>query len=163
MINLQFERAIKELSEVLDKNRITYAFIGSTNLALQGMDVIPRDLDLVVRLDDLRNIPSLFSVYNPSKVEELRPDPNDPAWASKLLEHPAYNVHFNIENVQVQILGEKDDGHYVSKLIYPKLTYVNLNSTNVPCFTLEAEAQAYEDTHRSNKAERVREFLRGSK
>ncbi len=162
MIPKQFKEAIKIIYTRINNKNFSWAFIGSTNCALQGMKLSPGDLDLVVRLDDLKWIPQIFKDYSPSKVEELRPDPRDLAWNAKLDKHPAFNVYARVEGVDMQILGEKDDGDYVSKLIANRIVYVPFNGLKLPCFTLEAEAEAYE-IYRPKKAERIRQFLQDSK
>ncbi|MEK6917854.1 MAG: hypothetical protein AABW51_02800 [Nanoarchaeota archaeon] len=159
MINEQFKDAIKVVYERLDNNTIGWALIGSTNLALQGMDLSPKDLDLVMKLDSLVYMPMLFSDYSTSRIEELKPDNSDPAWTAKLQRHPAFNVHFNIGRVPVQILGEYDDGDYVSKLINRSLCYTKIGGLKIPSFTLETEADIYAETYRYEKAERIRCFL----
>jgi hypothetical protein len=47
----------------------------------------------------------------------------------------------------------------VSKLLGNKLTYIKLKTFGVPCFTLEAESQAYAETNRQDKADKIREFI----
>jgi hypothetical protein len=163
MITQQFKEAIKIIYAKLNNTNFPYAFIGSTNCALQGMEVSPRDLDLVMKLDDLQHIPKLFKEYSPSDIEELLPDSKDPAWTAKLANHPAFNVHAHVKEIKVQILGEKDNGDYVSKLVANRIIYIPFNGLKLPCFTLEAEAEAYEETYRPKKAERIRQFLQDSK
>jgi len=158
MISERFKRALKEISSTLDYKLCPWALIGSTNLALQGMIINPRDLDLVMRLKDLGVASKKFYRYNASAIEELSPDERDPAWTAKLKRCPAFNVHFNIKGVSVQILGEGDNGDYVSKLLANKLIYTDLKSFKIPCFTLETEAQVY-DIFRPEKAQQIRDFL----
>lgn len=158
MITEQFKHAIREVYSALESSLCPWAIIGSTNLALQGMNVNPRDLDLVMRLGDLRTASQKFQKYNPSEIKELFPDSKDPAWTAKLKRHPAYDMRFNIGKVKIQILGEGNNGNYVSKLRAHQVTYIDMNSFKIPCFTLEAEAQAY-DAYRPEKAKRIREFL----
>ena len=160
MLSDEFTQAIKIISKELNPRYLDYALIGSSNLALQGMDISPHDLDFVMKLVDLKKIPEIFKKYSPSDVEELNHDSKDPAWTSKIEKHPAWNVHFNIGNVPVQILGELDDGDYVSKLLPKRLIYIGLDKIKVPCFSLETEAQSYIDTFRPQKAEKIITFLK---
>ncbi len=158
MITEQFKSALKEISSILDYKQHPWALIGSTNLALQGIVTIPRDLDLVMRLKDLGVASKKFRRYNASRIEELFPDAKDSAWTAKLKRCPAFNVHFNIEGINVQIIGERDNGDYVSRLLANQLIYTNLDSFEIPCFTLDAEAQVY-DLFRPKKAQQIRDFL----
>lgn len=162
MISPQFKDAIRIIYERMNSKDFSWAFIGSTNCTLQGMDLSPRDLDLVVRLSNLKHIPQMFKDYSPSKIEKLMPS-KDSAWTNKLANHPAFNVRANIEGIEMQILGEKDDGEYVSKLVANRIIYVAFNGLKLPCFTLEAEAEAYEETYRLKKADKIREFLKNFK
>ena len=149
MISNNFQEALKILAKKFNQNNIKWALIGSTNMAFQGIDIIPHDLDIVIQFEDLQEITSLFSEYNPSPINELSPLNDKPAWEIKL----------KIHNVEVQILGEKDDGEYVNKLLGNKIIIKNLDNLKIPCFTLEAEAQTYEETHRPDKAKIIKEFL----
>ena len=163
MLSYDFKQAISCVSRELNQQNLAYALIGSANLALQGMDLSPKDLDLVMQINDLKKAPKIFKKYHASPVEELRSDSNDPAWTAKLKNHPAWDVHFNIEKIPVQILGEPQNGEYVSKLISKKLVYILVSGVNIPCFTLEAEAYVHKETFRFEKAERIVSFLKTRK
>ena len=163
MLSYYFKQAIKVLSQELNTQQLKYALIGSSNLVLQGMDLSPHDLDLVMRIDDLNKIPEIFRSYSPSNIEELRPDSGDPVWTAKLERRQAWNVCFNIGKIPVQILGESNYGNYVSKLVAQRLVHIDIDGTDVPCFNLEAEAEAYQETFRPQKAERIRAFLQAKK
>ncbi len=159
MLSQKFKDAIRIVSGKLSGKDLNWSFIGSTNCTLQGMNLSPKDLDLVVRLKDLEKIQVIFKDYNPSNVEKLFPDPKDQAWNAKLLKHPAWNVHFSINGVEVQILGGPDDGDYVSKLIDNRIIQIPFEEIKVPCFTLQTEIECYEETYRQDKADRIKRFL----
>ena len=84
MLNDKFKEAIKIIFDSLDKNKIKWALIGSTNMAFQGMDVNPRDLDIVVCFNDLKKIKGIFSEYDVSEIRELKTLMIEPAWEVKL-------------------------------------------------------------------------------
>lgn len=136
----------------MNKNDIKWALIGSTNLKMQGMDVNPNDLDIVVPLKDLEKMREIFADYNASVVKELKSLTDEPGWEVKL----------EIDGVEVQILGENDTGEYVSKLLENKLTKISIDNIEIPCFTLEAEAQTYTETNREHKAHLIQDFLKRS-
>lgn len=151
MLDEKFINAIKVIHKLLSENNIFWALIGSANLQLQGMSVAPHDLDIVVQLNDLYKMHKIFSQYSPSEIKELKPLAGEPAWEVKLV----------IDRAEVQILGEKDNGIYVSKM--DLLTNIKFDGMEIPCLTLEAEAQAYEETKRDGKAKLIREFLTKTK
>ncbi len=150
MISEGFQEVIKIINERLRLHKIRWALIGSTNMAIQGMNVTPRDLDIVVQLSDLDKMKSVFSDYNPSEIKELKPFMEEPAWDIKMI----------VNNIEVQILGEKNSGEYVRKLLANQLIKINLAGIEIPCFTLEAEAQTYLETKRQAKADLINNFLR---
>jgi hypothetical protein len=150
MLNPKFIRAVEIVHDVLHKENINWALIGSTNMCLQGMNVNPRDLDIVVQLKDLEKMTDIFSEYNASDIKELTPMTEEPGW----------EVRVGVNDVDVQILGERDTGEYVSKLLAKKLILIRLGDIKVPCFTLGAEAQTYAETKREHKANMIREFLK---
>lgn len=88
----------------------------------------------------------MFSDFNASDVIKIKSITKEPIW----------RVRFNISNVSIHFIGEKITGEYVSKLLAGRLFYIN----KIPCFTLDAEAQAYEETKREYKAELIRDFLK---
>jgi len=153
MITPNFNKAIKIIHNLLNENKIKWCLVGSTNMQLQGMDVHPHDLDIVVQLKDLEKIPKIFSKYESSPVTKLEPMTDEPAWDVKL----------KIGDVEVQILGERDTGEYVSKLLANRLIMIKLDNIKIHCFTLEAEEQTYLETHREHKADLIKNFLKNAK
>lgn len=149
MINENFKKAIKIIHKLMNENKIKWALIWSTNMQLQGMDVNPHDLDIVIQLKDLEKMREIFSNFNASAVKELKPLTDEPGWEVKV----------EIGNVEVQILGERDTGEYVSKLLANRLTKIKIDDIEIPCFTLEAEAKTYAETNREHKAHLIQEFL----
>ncbi len=151
MLSKEFQSALKSIREKLTKYEIAWALIGSANCSLQGVGIIPRDLDVIVKLDDLQKMDKIFDDYNVSATAEL------PSMAKT--GEPAWEVKLTIDTVPVHILGEKNSGVYVSKLLSKCFTEVKLDEMSIPCLTLYAEADAYDETNRSEKAERVRTFI----
>lgn len=142
------KKTIKVIYKLLSRNKIKWAIVGSTNMRLQGIDIKPHDLDIIVQLDDLEIIRDIFSEYRPSEIKELGPFSN-----------AAWEVKLNIGEVEVQILGEEDNGKYVEKLLSNKIKLIHMGEIEVPCFTLETEAQTYSETNRENKAKMIYGFL----
>ncbi len=134
----------------MEKNSLKWALVGSTNLSLQGMEVIPRDLDILVKWSDLETIKSIFSNYNPSEIKKLKPlVKGQQAWEIKMIIH----------NIKVNFFSEKS-GEYVKRLLANKIIRIKLNNIEVPCFTLEDEAQTYAKTNRQHKADIINNFLK---
>ena len=152
MINKEFKEVIKIVSKKMEQNGIKWALIGSTNMALQGMDVNPRDIDLVVKLSDLKKMKSIFSNYRLSEIKELKPFTGESVW----------DIKIRINNIEIEILGEKDNGEYVRKLLANRIVKIRLDEIEIPCFALEAESQTYAETNKKHKADMINNFLEKS-
>ncbi len=150
MLNENFKDALKIIQKRLTENNIKWAVVGSTNIQLQGMSVQPRDLDIVVQLQDLKKIREIFSDYDASDIKELKPLTDELSWEVKV----------EIKGIEIQIFGQKNTGEYVSKLLTNQITKLRLDNIEVPGFTLEAEAQTYSETNRKHKAQLIQEFLK---
>jgi hypothetical protein len=155
LLTKEFQDVLKIVAERMTTHKVEWALIGSTNCALQGMKVSPKDLDVVVKLEDLRRMSEVFDGYAVSPVEELT--------AMGLSNEPAWEVRVGIGGAPVQILGEKNIGEYVSKLIAKRIIEIKDEESAILCLTLDAEADAYTETNRPQKAERIMEFLQTRK
>lgn len=110
-MNSNFKKAIKIIHERLESNNIKWALVGSMNMQLQGMNVQPRDLDVIIQLKDLEKMREIFSEYNPSLIKELKPFVDEPVW----------DVIIKIGDVEIQLFAERDTGPYVKKIISWKI------------------------------------------
>ena len=149
MINKKLKEIIILVAKKLKKVNIKWALIGSTNLTLQGVNILPHDLDIVVESNSLRKVKKIFEEFRLSEFKETIPMTDKPAWEMRL----------NIMGVDVQIFGEKNNGIYVSRLLANKLIYVGLENIEIPCFSLEAEMEAYSETNRNDKVKLIKNFL----
>lgn len=149
MINQYFKNAIKIIHKRLDDNRIKWALVGSANMKLQGMEIEPHDLDIVTRCENLQKVSSIFSDYSASAVKGLE----------SLTDKPAWEVKAKIDGAEVQFIAGDERDVYVSKLLANQITYVKLDGFDIPCFTLEAESQAYMETNREHKARLIQQYL----
>lgn len=151
MLQDNFRSALAILATQLAARNIVWAIVGSTNMALQGMDVTPHDIDIATHVSNLPRIRKLFAGYQTSAIKELQ-----------TVYEPAWEITCQIDDVEVQFLGEHDTGEYVSKLLAKRVTHVPLDDVVIPCLTLDAEAQAYAETGREHKARFIRTFVGAS-
>ncbi|RJQ15475.1 hypothetical protein C4573_04935 [Candidatus Woesearchaeota archaeon] len=146
MLENNFKEALIIISKKLKNRR--WAVIGSFNLVLQGMALQPNDLDVIVHLSELKNMQDLFQEYKPSAIQQLTPLGGHPSWAIKI----------KISGVTVQVLGEKSKGTYFSKLLKKRVLILRIDNTKIPCFTLDAESDAYA-IKRKEKSRLIRSFI----
>ena len=153
MLNQSFVNVLKTISERMENNGVLWAVVGSTNLALQGIEISPHDIDIIILVENLSKIKNIFSEYHVSETEEMRSLVNEPWWRVKI----------DMDSLQVEILGEKNTGIYANRLLSDKVVQIPLNDFSVPCLMLESEMQVYKETGRKNKADLIEKFLRTKK
>lgn len=149
MLENDFLAALKEIATRLETNGIRWALVGSSNAAVQGVPVKPHDLDIVIELGMLSKARGIFMDLSPSEIKEI--DTSSGV--------PMNEFVFSIGGFGVEIFGERPEGVYASKLIGRKLVRVSISDFEVACLTLEAEAEAYDETNRGHKAEMIRDYL----
>jgi hypothetical protein len=148
MINDDFKKAIFEISEKMIENNIKYAITGSTNLALQGVPVSPKDIDIVVFYEDLERMIHIFPRFLKSSVRKMETEVGE-----------AWEVLLNIDGVDVQFFSEMQ-GAYHSAL-YENSHCLDINDRLIYCFPLRQEMKIYKEMGKGEKVEMIRKFLRG--
>jgi len=149
MISKKFKEALMIVQRKITGKEIPWAVVASANLAMQGINIKPSDLDLTVPFENLSTIAGIFKEYIISNIESLSTTTGEPAWDVKL----------KINDVEVQFVGERPNGLYVSSLLAERVTFVEVDGMRIPCLNLDAEIEAYTATTREDKAKLIREFL----
>jgi len=152
MLSQNFKNAIKFIFEETKNKDIKWAIIGSTNMALQGIDIAPNDLDIITNLTDLKIFEQKFKEYIIEPVSEKS------SFKKELSE--VYEMKLKIKGVEVHILGEYDNDVYFSKVKDNHILFVKLDDAPIPCLSLESEAKAYSETNRVDKAKLIIDFLK---
>ncbi len=145
-----FKEALKVIHKELSKLNIVWAVIGSTNMNLQGIDIQPNDLDIIVKLKDLKKVAVILKKYNKEGgVEKAKTKTGD----------TIYRINVEIAKTNVEVCGEKDSGIYSRGLLSDQIIKIRLDDIEIPCFTLEAEEKAYFLRKRFDRTKIIRDFL----
>ena len=151
MLSTNFKDVIKSISEKVKDKDIKWALIGSANMFLQGIDIVPNDLDIITNPIDLKVFDKQFKEYIVKSISKK------PPFKKGYLAF--YELKLKIKGVDVHVLGEEDKDVYFSKIKRGDIVFVKLDDMNVPCLSLESEAKAYSETNRENKANLIRDYL----
>jgi hypothetical protein len=95
LIPALIRRVLTILAEKLESSKTSWAITGSTSLALQGLDIVPHDIDILTDEEGAYAIAELFREHIVSPVSFKK--------------SPKYESHFGalrIEDVDVEIMGE---------------------------------------------------------
>ena len=149
MFNQNLVNTLKLISQRLNENKVIWAIVGSTNLALQGIEITPRDIDIILTIENLVKLKNIFPEYSVTEIEEKQSTRGSSYW----------RVLIEINGIEVEILGEKENGVYTDNLLAGNKLEILLDDTNIFCLTLQSEIYAYRETGRQNRVEMIEKFL----
>lgn len=117
---------------------------GKTNLALQGINIVPSQVGIVIHYEDLDKFLDIFSEFKRTEIEEL---PNG----------EAKEFIMYISDVPVLVCAEYLHGAYWVMNKNP--SKIKVDNLEIPCFSLESERDAYARIGLSEKAKIISDFL----
>lgn len=147
MLNTKQKEALEKIAQRLNKNNTEWILIASANLALQGMDFNPADLDIVVPVEQKEMVLGLFSECQISAAKEHS-------------NKEGVGVKINFEDVDVEFCFDYEHSYFLKLWRDHGKILIDLNGTKVPGLKLSDEAMAYEYLGRSIKAQTIRDFLK---
>lgn len=153
MISKENIEAIKIITEKLSHDNINWALIGSSNLALQGVDVEAHDIDI---LTDKEGALLMRKILKEFTKEEIKYKESE--------KFKSYYGKFIINGVEVEIMGDLSNlnprGDIWSETTnFSKKIYFQVDDTKVPVISLDQEYQAYLKLGRNEKAQKIAERI----
>ena len=140
-MNVNYKKALKDLKERLE---IEWFVIGSANLALQGINVTPSNLGILIHHTDLEKFLALYSDFLSSDIVKLE-------------NGEAQEFTLRLHGVEVIVCAEYEHGIYWEVKNPPTtLTYDNMK---IPCFSLYAEREAYKKLQMHDKIDTIDSFI----
>jgi len=145
---------LKKLAKIFEENYIEYCIVGSTSLFLEGVPVVPSDIDVLTTKDSAFKIDELLSPY---RLVEC-----------KLRESEVFRSYFGrykIDGIDVEVMGEfqyrKDDKWSVSFTPSTiKTKYVSLNDEKIRIAELEETYKFCKEIGREKTCKIIEEYLR---
>ncbi len=144
-------RALKEGAQLLYGHKVKWLVVGSTSLALQGVDVEPEDIDIICSKEDAFEIGRILKKYETRPVGSSR---------THLFE--SYMGEYAIHGVKVQIMGdfkEKRDEKWFSlnnRLESPHM--IDIGQGRISVSTLVDQLESYERLGRHGDLERAQKI-----
>jgi hypothetical protein len=152
MLPDNFIKSIKLITSELQNKNIKWALVGTTNLALQGLDVKPNDLDIVTFANHIQVFERIFKDYiiKPltKKISSTKGCPD------------YYILMLSINGVEIEVMGEFETNVYFSKVGRGEIEEIDLEGMRIPCLNLSSEANAYEKLGRNKKVEMIKDFIK---
>lgn len=152
MIPAKHKKAAIIIANILNGAGIPWAFVGSFNLAIQGVDIKVGDIDITFHTPDSTKINALFKQYSV--------DPISYKISEKFKSH--YGV-FRINKVKVEFMAEVDawvNGRWEKgNTNFPTVATITFEKTRMHVLPLEAEYKAYQRLGRNEKAALIKKVI----
>jgi hypothetical protein len=153
MLPGNFIPVIKTLSSQCDHLGLTWAFTGSLNLALWGIELEPHDIDLETdrfgaeQFDHMHAARAVWSLH-------IRDSEIMRSWFAR----------YNFDGVQVEVMGDccfhQADGSWSGQRpLEKRIRRVDWQGLNLPLLDLKDEMESYHLMGRLEKAERIQAWL----
>ena len=150
---LPIEELLRVVASRLEGITAPWAITGSVGLLLQGIPCTPHDLDLQSSAEGIYEIERVLQLELTLPVSLSGTD--------------VITSHFGrgtLGGWQIELMGDvhkrSGDGFWVpTPPLASVITRVQYAETDLPVFTLEYEAEAYEALGREDQANRIRSFL----
>jgi predicted nucleotidyltransferase len=146
MISKKFLFALKTIHEKLKDKKLDWALMGSTNLALQGIKIKPKDVDILTDKKGAFEINKLLKEY---EVKPVR-------FSHFKLFGPEYFGEFKIGDIRVEVIGRMKKKRFLNKI-------VKIDGMSLPLVPLEEELKAYEALRREkdfSKIKKIKNFFK---
>jgi len=121
-------------------------------LALQGVEVTPRDIDFVTDKQGAFKIRELLKDYEIKKVE-----------LTKTEKFSSYLGKFRIEGLEVEVIGDfqakTSKGKWTESFKPKRKITLPLEEMKIPASPLDVELKAYEILGRAERVQKIRETL----
>lgn len=146
---------IKALELIITKlNNINYILTGSTNLALQGVDIKANDIDIITNKSNANKIYNLLKMYNVIKPKQSGTD-----------KFRSYYALYNIEGINLEVIGNSEvfdikNKVWVKSDLKNKI-YIEFKKYKIPVYTLKYELEFCIISGRLNKATKIQECING--
>ena len=143
---------LKFIANVLGRENVRWALVGSLNLALQGVDVEPEDIDIVTDREGVLEIGELLRDF---VVEEIR--------YKEGKKMAACFGKLNVNGVLIDIIEDprmrEDESHKWKEKGLCDLVILDLG-VRVPAMSLRSELDAYKILGKTEKVRKIESFLR---
>ena len=139
MINKKFLTALKIISKKLRKKKVKWVLIGSASLALQGIKIKAKDIDILTDKSGAFKINELLKEYEVRPVKISR----SKIFGTKCL------GKFKIKGVKVEVMGKL-------KKRLPSQKIIKIGEMNLPVSSLKEELKACKSLKRRKDINKIK-------
>lgn len=145
-------KVLADLAVMFREKNIFWILTGSSSLVLQGVDVFPHDLDIIISKDDISKVDSLLAEHRVKYPDYSSTD-----------RFRSYYGKYQIDDVKIDIMAEfqykKDDGNWSKINQKAKAVGFSWNGLTFKVLPLEVELVEYGNKFGREKAIAIRKVL----
>lgn len=142
---MPIETVLNKVSKILEG--VDYAFIGSANLYIQGLDVSPRDIDIFTTVDGIHEIDRLLSEYRTKDI-----------YFDETEGRNSFRSFYSMDGVEIEVLGNRNNLYRtIDSLKHKKL--IATKGVYLPCVSLEDELETYTKMGRTDTVLLIENFF----
>lgn len=142
MDNEKLRKILTIIADALKDTGVFWHLIGSSNLAVQGMPVEPRDIDITTLPEFQPKIKEVLQKY--IKKDFYKP------------EFPAQMLIMEIQGIEVEFVGRNPDDKLVMR---ERTEFIEWKGLELPILPLRFAKEWYEIEGRPEKGKKIEEFL----
>ena len=150
MLEQKTVETLKMIYEKLKGEEVKWVLTGSTNLALQGLKIKPKDIDILTDKEDAFKINKLLKEYETEPVKLRK---------SNIFQ--SYFGKFKIKELNVEVMGNlrvKTGGKWTPSRGLEHRTTINFEGMYLPVLSLNEELKSYEKLGRKKDSIRIRKI-----
>jgi hypothetical protein len=143
--------ALKKITEKFSGKNIDWVLIGSTSLAIQGVNVEVHDIDIKT---DVKNADKIADMLKEYAVE--------PMHHKNSSQFKSYYGLFKINNVQVEVIADLEtmhEGEWIKVENSRVKVIKRYEDMTLPLLELKEEYETYKRMGRMDKANKIKEFI----
>ncbi len=155
MISNKILKVLRKIAVDLEKNNIKWVLVGSLSLALNGVDVIPHDIDIVTTKEGALKLNEIWREYIIKKVSYSETDL-----------FRSYYGKFKIDGVPIEVMGEleaKVEGKWISlSNRLKRFAIAKVYNVRIPITRLEDHLESYSKSKREKdkvKADKIKKRI----
>jgi len=146
-------KVLKKVANIINTNNsINWILVGSTNLAMHGVDVVANDIDIITDEFGAHEIDKLLGDFCTLRLDNT-PAENIRSLLSKYL----------IDDVEIEVMGNLQtrlpDGEWSDLTTFDDKEIYTYEDAPIPTLSLEKELRGYTNLGRMEKAEKIKTVL----
>lgn len=155
MISTKHLHALKIIKEIFTDNSIEWKLVGSSGLALQGVMIEPKDIDIGISRDNIDQVQNLLREYCLQPIQFSSTD-----------KFRSFIGKFELLGIKVEIMADLEicvDDTWVRSLSMDEpVTFIPMDGCTFPCVSLPVSYITYLKMGRMETAERIKSVLDNS-